>query len=104
MTEHHVSLDDAGTTVRVAPGDLVVLELLENPTTGYEWVLSVEGSAQIVEDDRDVAAVPTPGAAVTHRFAVRPDHPGRSSLILRKQRSWESDQAIETVEVELDAV
>jgi inhibitor of cysteine peptidase len=103
MTEHHITLDDAGTTIKVAPGDLVVLELPENPTTGYEWVMSVEGSVQVVEDDRDAPASPTPGASVTRRFAVRPDLPGRSSLILRRQRSWETGQPIETVEVVLDA-
>jgi predicted secreted protein len=104
MTEHYLSLDDAGTTVRVAPGDLVVVEVSERPATGYEWVLSVEGPAEIVSDDRDAAALPTAGQAVTHRFEVRQDRPGRSNLILHKQRAWETGKPLETVEVELDAV
>lgn len=85
--------EDAGSIVRLSPGDVLVVELDGNPSTGYDWhvrnvdsnVLRQEGENDF-EPERDAPGSP---GIVTLRFvAVRS---GSTTLDLAYYRSFEPD-------------
>ena len=86
----HLRESDNGTSVRVPRSEEVVLELAENPTTGYRWTIETTGDA-INEIESNY--VPSSGTAIggggrrsVRFFAV---HPGTAEIRVALRRSWE---------------
>ena len=103
MSEIIITLSDQGRTFETNQGDLIVIRLEENPTTGYQWEMGAV--PQIIEFlDSDYST--TPGGGVggggTRTFRFRAKYPGKGQIQLKLQRSWESvDAAIESFEVNI---
>jgi len=86
----HLRESDNGTSVRVPLSEEVVLELEENPTTGYRWMIETTGDAV---NEIESNYVPSPGAAIGGggRRAIRfiAAHPGTAEIRAALRRSWE---------------
>jgi inhibitor of cysteine peptidase len=96
MHEVVLSQSQSGTTVNVNPGDVVVVSLPENPTTGYRWaiddvdstVLELENSEITRAGDTSVGS----GGQRILRFTAKA--PGTTRLLLKNWREWQGDSSI----------
>lgn len=80
---------DNGRNVNVRVGDLVVLQLPENPTTGYRWAVETAGSLTLVADNF-AAGHAGPGGGGVRRLEWRATSPGTQDLLLLQRREWEA--------------
>ena len=107
MSEILVEQQDHGKTFEVSQGDLIVIRLDENLTTGFQWEIEVADSTVVELLDSNYSAKPEEhrlgkGGVRTIRFEVKSS--GSERIILRLRRRWEpEDKAIESVEVNLKA-
>jgi inhibitor of cysteine peptidase len=87
---------DSGKTVELAVGASLVIDLEENATTGYSWVVdgSVPDVLTAAEDEfqapKDTGVV---GAAGRHVFTYTAMKAGEGELTLVYARSWEKGVA-----------
>jgi inhibitor of cysteine peptidase len=85
---------DSGTTVELAVGGTLVVDLEENATTGFSW--SVETTPAMLTVTRDEQVAPADkgvvGAAGRHVFTWKATAPGTGELRLWYARPWESVQ------------
>jgi len=93
---------DAGTRCAAIVGDEIEVTLEEKPTTGFVWTCAVDaGALRLVGDDATPAG-PAMGAGRLHSFRFSAAGAGRTTLVLRKVRSWEPDKIAEEFSVEVD--
>lgn len=87
---------NTGKTYKVNPGDVIVIQLKENPTTGYRWAIDKSDDAILAFQSSDFAV--TPGAGIggggTRTFTFKADKPGTVHLELKQWRSWVGDSSI----------
>jgi inhibitor of cysteine peptidase len=90
---------DDGALVRLRRGAKITIELEENPSTGYRWMISSidkrflvpEGDAFLTGDRM------SPGAGGLRRFFFRAKAPGCTALSLINKRAWQrDDQAVDS--------
>lgn len=83
-----------GSTVDLAVGELLELQLAENPTTGFRWHLLTDGRPVCERvDDRFAAPSGPPGHGGTHVWQFRVGQPGTAPISLAYRRSWETAAA-----------
>ncbi|WP_363348479.1 protease inhibitor I42 family protein [Methylocystis echinoides] len=80
-------------SLHLAPGASAVIQLKENPSTGYVWRIDEAAGAgldavAIVDGGRRPGAR-LPGAPGTHRWTVRALKPGVVIIPFAYQRPWE---------------
>ena len=97
MTQIHLSAAQSGCLIEARVGDELVLQLAENPTTGYRWQPEPGLQASAREDRFEpAAAAPGAGGVRTLRFLL--SIPGRSDLTFCMRRPWEvEDKPLERV-------
>lgn len=98
MSEITVTRDDQGRTVEARPGDLIILRIAENLTTGYAWEIeSADGAVVELEQSGYVESDGAPmgrGGLRVLRFIARA--PGIQEVRLQLRRPWDPPgQAIE---------
>lgn len=104
MSEILITQPDRGSTVEANQGDVIVVHLEENLTTGYGWEIGVIDSSIIELLDSDYSETPgiSMGRGGTRTFRFRAKSSGRGPIQLRLRRSWEPvDSAIEHFEVNI---
>jgi inhibitor of cysteine peptidase len=99
VAEHIFGEKDNGALVEVRRGAKITIELNENPTTGYRWMITgideaflvPEGDAFVAPDQKSL------GAGGLRRFFFRAKSEGSTALTLINKRAWQSDnQAVGT--------
>ncbi len=75
-------------------GEVHELRLDESPTTGYQWVVDVDGPVEVLESQY-VPASGGIGAAGVRRVRVRAAAAGTADVHLRLVRSWSGESADE---------
>ena len=90
-----VSAEHHGGQVICDPGDVIVLSLAANPTTGYDWEVVEPSDVAIVQvGDRsfgqDANVEGLPGAGGTDRWRIEALGSGRTHLELVYGRRWET--------------
>jgi predicted secreted protein len=94
----NLTREQSGETIALHQGEVVVLSLLENPSTGYRWTFAADGM--------DVAeggyAAPAPGAVGgggTRTVRLVAKRVGDAVVTATLQRSWEdSSKAVDRCE------
>ncbi len=87
-----LSDQDNGKTVNLSSGDMLMLKLSSNPTTGYRWALqSVDQN--ILSQDGKPAYTPSNGQVVgaggTELWRFVAQKAGKTTLTMIYARSWE---------------
>lgn len=84
--------------IQLGVGEQATIDLVANPTTGYQWELSTQPDAAVVTVVSDVyTATPTAdgmvGSGGTQRIVIQGVAAGTASIDLRYVRPWETDQS-----------
>jgi predicted secreted protein len=89
--------DDNGKTVDVSKDCEIIIELTENPTTGYTWELTAPGltyvSDEYVPDANTEGLV---GAGGVHVFTYKAENTGIFNIEGIYKRSWENTSTDDT--------
>lgn len=98
MSSFTLTEDDQGKTITVHPGDQVVINLAENPTTGFQWAYDPVDNALLALDSSASGYTPSPGGAIggggKHVWTFDAKGPGTVHLQFKLWRSWEGDASI----------
>jgi inhibitor of cysteine peptidase len=92
MNIHKINLDDNGSKITIADGDMIVIELPENPTTGYTWIPKNSKAEQITEKSNNYILTNTgigSGGLRTFEFIMKKGEEG--SIILENMQKWSND-------------
>ena len=92
MAIHKVNSDDNGSTIVIADGDTIIIELSENPTTGYTWILKNSKTEQIIEKSNNYTSTNTgigSGGTRVFEFIMKIGEGG--SIILDNAQRWSND-------------
>jgi len=93
VTEYIFDEKDNGALVEVRRGAKITIELNENPTTGYRWMITGIDEAFLVPDG-DAFVPPDQkslGAGGLRRFFFRAKSEGSTALTLINKRAWQRD-------------
>jgi inhibitor of cysteine peptidase len=91
-----------GGTVDVQAGDSFLIQLHENPTTGYRWhlPLPVDPALRVVGDSFEISQDKL-GAGGVRQWTLTADHPAIVRLQIERKPAWET-QAAEVFTVTID--
>ncbi|GAV45361.1 protease inhibitor I42 family protein [Streptomyces acidiscabies] len=89
MGEVRVSARDS--LVQVRAGDDIVVELPENPSTGYLWEITGIEGLEVTGDDHASAPTGLVGAGGSRVLRLRAEKAGEGRLELVYRRSWEAE-------------
>ena len=99
MAEYVFGEKDNGASVDVQRDAKITIELKENPTTGYRWMISTIDEAFLVPEGDEFLPPDhkIPGAGGLRRFFFRAKRAGFTALTLINKRAWQrDDQAVGT--------
>ena len=93
-TEIEVGRTESGGTLSMAPGDILVVSLPSNPTTGYSWqVIAVDATTLVQQGEPVYVQSPGAGGSVgaggTEVFRFEAARAGTVTLTLGYLRPWE---------------
>lgn len=96
MTKHLFTAADKGQTVQVRQGDEVIIQLKENPTTGYRWDIDKTNATLLVQHNSEFS---TPGGTGiggggTRTITFIAKSVGTVQLELKLWRAWQGDASI----------
>lgn len=101
MSEILVTQHDLGSIIEAHQGDVIVIRLEENLTTGYGWEVKTGGSVvELIESTYIEATEKALGRGGTRvlRFAAR--SPGSQEILLKLRRPWDPpDRVLEHLDV-----
>ena len=91
LTEH-----DQGKTITIYQGDTVVIELDENPTTGFTWAIhkANEQVLKLINSEYMPAPGGTIGIGGVRVFTFEAKHVGTAQIELKYWRSFAGDSSI----------
>lgn len=90
-----VTIADTGGTRAMKVGDSLVLELPENPSSGYRWTLEgIDEPRVLVVDAGFRSASDQPGAGGVATWTLQATAPGKTTVRLKRWRHWEGDSSI----------
>ncbi len=96
MSKHTLTEADKGKTIEMHQGDRIVIQLKENPTTGYRWAIDKTDDQVLASQNAEFS--PTPGTGIggggTRTFTFIAKQPGTVHLQLKLWRSWVGDSSI----------
>jgi len=90
---------DDKTPITVGPGELFVIALASNPTTGFSWQLDYDRTMLTLAGKdyvQDAGAAGRVGAGGTEKFSFQGVKAGTTKVTLKYQRPWESVPPAET--------
>jgi inhibitor of cysteine peptidase len=86
---------DRGSSVEAREGDAIVVELPENPTTGYRWAVHRIDSGVLALEASDFRSPPgtAMGASGQRSLLFRVTGEGRANVELKLWRDWEGEDS-----------
>ncbi len=101
MSEIVVRQSNLGRPVNVRQGD-IVLELEENPSTGYSWDLAgLPAFVTVAESSHEAAAPPRLGAPGLRRFRLLATATGVGTIEGQLRRPWDPANVAERFSIPL---
>jgi len=100
----HLTDADNGKQVAVKSGDVIVVALESNPTTGFSWQLTEMDNTvlkQVGEVKYESGGKNIPGAGGTETFRFEALSTGEVTLTLWYMRPWESVQPLEIFTIQV---
>ena len=96
LAEFALTQADHGTSVAVAPGDIIIIRLPENPTTGYQWTVEMVDAATLALQRTEFSPAPEAGVGSGggKTFTFKAQKPGTAHIQLKLWRAWAGDASI----------
>lgn len=95
MATLEISEAELGRALTLAPGDELVLDLNERPSTGYRWAIEQIDPAVLAAKESDYRAQGSvPGAATTRRMLFVAVATGLTALRLKRARGPAVDRRV----------
>jgi inhibitor of cysteine peptidase len=82
---------DSDRVVECRVGDTFGIELVENATTGFRWLLTPADPVVVVAEQFRAPEPMVPGAAGARVWTVRAERPGRGTLEFVSRQPWEPE-------------
>ena len=82
---------DSDRAIECAVGDTFGIELVENATTGFRWLLTPDGLVVVVAEHVRAPDPMVPGAAGARVWTMRAERPGTGVLEFVSRQPWEPD-------------
>ena len=87
-----IELRSSGEEVEAAPGDRIVIQIPENATTGYRWVVGdLPDALELAEDEFLPPGSQRLGAGGERRVTLVARRPGQARVRLRLEQPWEGE-------------
>jgi len=94
MAKRQITQEDHDQVIEVHKGDLLTVQLPENPTTGYRWNLDQHDPALLdLQQTTFTPAGPGVGAGGGKQFVFVAKAPGMAEVLLNLRRHWEDKTA-----------
>lgn len=90
----HLTTEDDGQTIEVSIGDEVILELGENPSTGYRWQAECDSILTLVLSDWVTGASSRVGTSGIRRFQFRAVGLGSGFIKVKHWREWIGNSSV----------
>lgn len=95
MTELILTRDDAGGQFWVQPADSILIQLPENPTTGYLWATDPTDEAIVAPEGSTFAPAGSgAGAGGTRTMCYVATGAGTVDIRLKLWRAWEGENSV----------
>jgi inhibitor of cysteine peptidase len=89
-----IEVRSSGERVEASSGDRIVIEIPENATTGYRWVVGeVPDALRLAEDEFVPPGSQQPGAGGQRRVTLVAEQPGEGTIALRLEQPWVGEAA-----------
>lgn len=90
--QHQVNMNHHGQTIRVSPGDIIELQLEENPTTGYSWVVEdIPPVFSIQQNEYKLFSGAGMGGGGTRTMLLKVEAPEDGRISLKNRQPWSGD-------------
>ncbi len=85
--------EDSGSLIKAHEGDVIIITLRENPSTGYRWMAenSNEEAVQLQNASFNPASKAMKGSGGARTFSFKVTSPGIAVVRLRQRREWAGD-------------
>jgi inhibitor of cysteine peptidase len=95
MSNVSLTGDDNGRSLALREGDVVAIQLAENPTTGFRWdVDHVDEGVELIDDTYSPGAAPQFGSGGLREFRFRYRGLAPTRITLKNWRSWEGESSV----------
>ncbi len=84
---------NSGGSVETGVGEVVAVQLPENPTTGYRWMVEAGDGLEEIGSTSSQAGSAV-GAAGVREFQFRVSRAGSHNLRLKHWRDWEGESSV----------
>jgi inhibitor of cysteine peptidase len=84
---------DSGRSFDASIGSLFSVRLMENPTTGYRWMIEKKDGFELESDSFEKASGAT-GSAGLRIFQFRALGTGLNKLKIKNMRDWEGERSV----------
>lgn len=94
-SEVTVGQSQSGSTMSAARGDVLVLRLPENPTTGYSWKMTLSDGLTLESDEYipDEQSGDLVGVGGTHQWRIELSETGKQSVDGVYRQEWDPTQS-----------
>jgi inhibitor of cysteine peptidase len=82
---------DTDRVIECGVGDTFGIELVENATTGFRWLLTPDERVVVVAEQVRAPDPMIPGAAGTRVWTMRAERPGTGTLEFVSRQPWEPE-------------
>jgi len=93
MAQRYLVTADTLRSVELSVGDVAVVELFENATTGFRWSVEFDPQLSLLSSER-LASSAAVGASGMRRFTFRADAQGTARVNAKLWREWEGDGSV----------
>jgi inhibitor of cysteine peptidase len=91
-----VTEGENGKAVKIRAGDILVVRLSENATTGYRWALDgVDSPLVTIHEAQYSSPSPSVGGSGEVTWRVEGKAPGSLEIKLKLWRSWEGEKSVQ---------
>jgi inhibitor of cysteine peptidase len=100
-----VGQSDSGSTVSAAVGDVIVVRLAENPTTGFTWKMKLSKGLDLESDKfiADDAPEDMVGVGGTHQWRIKVVETGKQKIEGEYRQEWSPDDNAQFFTLTVDA-
>ena len=103
MADHRINVDKLPRVVELNVGDTFVIDLRENPTTGYRWQASPASQLVPSGDEFLAQGNAAAGSSGVRTLKFTPLSVGKGTVMLELRREWETGAPQQSVTIAYEA-